>query len=89
MRKYEHMRCEEFQEIYRRQKASGLNIEDFCINESYGKSSFYYWKKKYINNPQEEGEINRKNAQKAETGSMAPIRIKAENSVIFPFSGQA
>ena len=32
----------EYIEIYKRQKLGGLNINDFCANESYSKFSFYY-----------------------------------------------
>lgn len=38
---------EEFTKILDRQQKSGLSIKDFCENESYTRSSFYYWKSKY------------------------------------------
>ncbi|NLX66189.1 MAG: IS66 family insertion sequence element accessory protein TnpB [Bacteroidales bacterium] len=38
---------EEFIKILERQRKSGLSIKDFCENESYTQSSFYYWKSKY------------------------------------------
>ena len=38
---------EEFTKILERQQKSGLSIKDFCENESYTRSSFYYWKSKY------------------------------------------
>lgn len=38
---------EEFIMILERQQKSGLSIKDFCENESYTRSSFYYWKSKY------------------------------------------
>ena len=38
---------EEFIKILERQQKSGLSIKDFCENESYTRSSFYYWKSKY------------------------------------------
>ena len=40
------MSKEEFIEILSRQQRSGLTIKDFCINEAYTESSFYYWKGK-------------------------------------------
>ena len=41
------MSKEEFLEILSRQQRSGLTIKDFCINEAYTESSFYYWKGKF------------------------------------------
>ena len=41
------MSKEEFLEILSRQQRSGLSIKDFCINEAYTESSFYYWKGKF------------------------------------------
>lgn len=41
------MNKEEFLEILSRQQRSGLTIKDFCINEAYTESSFYYWKGKF------------------------------------------
>ena len=41
------MSKEEFIEILSRQQRSGLTIKDFCINEAYTESSFYYWKGKF------------------------------------------
>ena len=38
------MSKEEFIEILSRQQRSGLTIKDFCINEAYTESSFYYGK---------------------------------------------
>jgi len=38
---------EEFMVILERQQSSGLSIKDFCANESYTVSSFYYWKSKF------------------------------------------
>ena len=36
------MNKEEFLEILFRQQRSGLTIKDFCVNEAYTESSFYY-----------------------------------------------
>ena len=41
------MSKEEFLEILSRQQRSGLTIKDFCMNEAYTESSFYYWKGKF------------------------------------------
>lgn len=41
------MSKEEFLEILSRQERSGLTIKDFCTNEAYTESSFYYWKRKF------------------------------------------
>ncbi len=41
------MKKEEFTDIYQRWLESGLSIKDFCENEAYGNSSFYYWKSKF------------------------------------------
>lgn len=40
------MNIESFKEILRRQRASGLPVRDFCINEGLTKSTFYYWLRK-------------------------------------------
>lgn len=36
------MSKEDFLEILSRQQRSGLMIKDFCINETYTESNFYY-----------------------------------------------
>ena len=41
------MQKESFVEILERQQASGLTIKDFCRDEAYTESSFYYWKSKF------------------------------------------
>ena len=33
--------------ILKHQQESGLSIKDFCENQSYTASSFYYWKSKF------------------------------------------
>lgn len=42
------MNLNDFRIIYERFKSSGLNITHFCENEGYSKSSFYYWRKKFL-----------------------------------------
>lgn len=41
------MNKEEFIVLLERQRSSGLSIKDFCVNEAYTESSFYYWKSKF------------------------------------------
>lgn len=41
------MSKEDFLAILARQQQSGLSIKDFCENEAYPASCFYYWKTKY------------------------------------------
>ena len=41
------MSKEEFLEILSHQQLSGLTIKDFCVNEVYTLSIFYYWKSKF------------------------------------------
>ncbi|MGL5981545.1 MAG: IS66 family insertion sequence element accessory protein TnpA [Phocaeicola sp.] len=41
------MNKDEFLSILDRQRQSGLTIKDFCENEVYPASCFYYWKSKY------------------------------------------
>lgn len=52
------MSKEEFLEILSRQRRSGLTIKDFCVNEAYTESSFYYWKGKFgLSRPYHAGKI--------------------------------
>lgn len=41
------MSKEEFVVLLERWRSSGLSIKDFCANEAYRVSSFYYWKSKF------------------------------------------
>lgn len=36
----------QFEEVYNRFKESGLSVRDFCNNEGFTESRFYYWQKK-------------------------------------------
>jgi len=36
----------QFEEVYHRFKKSGLSARDFCKNEDFTESRFYYWQKK-------------------------------------------
>jgi hypothetical protein len=36
----------QFEEVYSRFKESGLKVKDFCNNEGFAESRFYYWQKK-------------------------------------------
>jgi putative transposase len=61
---------EEFIMILERQQESGLNIKDFCENESYTRSSFYYWKSKYgLTRPYNN------HVRDTSPGKLAPINI--------------
>jgi len=39
-----------FQDLYNRQRASGLNVKEFCSNEGISESIFYYRRKKLRKN---------------------------------------
>jgi len=73
----------EYIEIYKRQKSSGLNIDDFCANESYSKSSFYYWKRKFLNDTEiSEFKIKTRTInKKQDAAGIALINIKKENAI--------
>ena len=63
---------EEFIRILERQEQSGLSIKDFCENESYTESSFYYWKSKFgLTRPYNN------HVQESPSGKLAPISINA------------
>ncbi|MEA5062855.1 MAG: IS66 family insertion sequence element accessory protein TnpB [Petrimonas sp.] len=61
---------EEFIMILDRQEKSGLSIKDFCENESYTRSSFYYWKSKYGLTRPYNNHVN-----DTQAGKLAPINI--------------
>ena len=35
-----------FKKLFEAYQESGLNVRDFCANQDFAPSSFYYWKKK-------------------------------------------
>src|SRR5690554_2689299 len=35
-----------FEKLFEEYQESGLNVKDFCANQDFAPSSFYYWKKK-------------------------------------------
>ena len=41
------MSKEKYLEVLHRLEGSGLSVVDFCRNEGYVVSTFYYWKQKY------------------------------------------
>lgn len=45
----------DFTIIYDCFKSSGLSITYFCENEGYSKSSFYYWRKKFLSQKSSHG----------------------------------
>jgi putative transposase len=76
---------EEFIIILERQQQSGLSVKDFCENESYTRSSFYYWKSKYgLTRPYNN------HVQDTSPGKLAPISINppVKNPVPFPPAGR-
>ena len=83
MRKHYFMTKTEYIEIYKRQKSGGLNINDFCANESYSKSSFYYWKRKFLNGAEiSKLKIDTQTINKEQDATgISPIKIKKENAI--------
>ena len=76
---------EEFIMILERQQQSGLSIKDFCQNESYTRSSFYYWKSKHgLTRPYNN------HVQDTSPGRLAPININlpVKNPVASPPAGR-
>ena len=47
IQKEKYMTREEFVKILRRQKASNLNVTDFCHNEGFHRSKFYEWRLRF------------------------------------------
>ena len=41
-----------FRRLYLDYQDSGLNVRDFCANQCFAPSTFYYWKKKLEDTPQ-------------------------------------
>ena len=64
---------EEFKAMLDRQQQSGLSIRDFCINESFNRSSFHYWKSKYGFARPYNSHCNQTTVQPA----IAPVSIKS------------
>ena len=58
--------------LLERQRSSGLSIKDFCANEVYTESSFYYWKSKF-------GYSRSYRTQQADTSieQFAPVSFKS------------
>lgn len=83
MRKYYFMTKTEYIKIYQRQKLSGLKVDDFCSNENYSKSSFYHWKRKFLNDT-EISELKTKTLlinEKQRSIGIVPINIRKENAI--------
>ena len=69
------MTKDSFVEILNRQRESGLSIKDFCKNEAYTESSFYYWKSKFgFARPYH-------HHSHEETGDFSPIHLSSPKSV--------
>lgn len=67
------MSKEEFLEILSRQQRSGLTIKDFCVNEAYTESSFYYWKGKF-------GLSRPYHAERSSSGEFAPVNLTSPST---------
>ena len=67
------MSKEEFLEILSRQQRSGLTIKDFCSNEAYTESSFYYWKGKF-------GLSRPYHAERSSSEEFAPVNLTSSLS---------
>ena len=85
------MSKEEFLEILSRQQRSGLTIKDFCVNEAYTESSFYYWKGKFgLSRPYhgERSSTSNPSYDRVAMGS-GEIQIEFPGGIIARFSGMA
>ena len=67
------MSKEEFIEILSRQQRSGLTIKDFCVNEAYTESSFYYWKGKF-------GLSRPYHAERSSSEEFAPVNLTSPST---------
>jgi hypothetical protein len=75
------MNKETFMTILGRQYRSGLSIKDFCQNEGYCLSSFYYWKSKFGLT----GAAGRRNSSVKELPEgFAPVRLSRGMRPISP-----
>lgn len=66
------MSKEEFLEILSRQQRSVLTIKDFCVNEAYTESSFYYWKGKF-------GLSRPYHAERSSSEEFAPVNLTSSS----------
>lgn len=48
------MTLSRFKRLYQEYQGSGLNVKDFCANQGFAPSSFYYWKKQLDLTPQQQ-----------------------------------
>ena len=69
----------DWQELLESQKASGLSIDLFCLQEGVSKSTFYRWADRLKNGVPEEMAAEKAARQRAESGETAfvPISLKA------------
>jgi len=58
---------EKYKEVHARYEASGLSVEQFCMNELIARSRFYYWLRKYRKLPDKSVSIKSHTAN-ADTG---------------------
>ena len=69
----------EWQQRLENQKASGLNIDDFCLQEGISKSTFYRWAERLRDGIPEMIAGEKVDREKIESGNAAfvPITLKA------------
>jgi len=60
-----------FDLILERQRKSGLTIKEFCMNEAYSLTNFYFWKRKFCTS----GHSRSPEGVKGSTGDFAPVRL--------------
>lgn len=76
------MSKKEFLEILFRQQRRGLTIKDFCVNEAYTESSFYYWKGKF-------GLSRPYHAERSSSAEYAPVNLTSPVSSNHAYDGVA
>jgi len=94
------MNKDKFLLVLGRQRGSGLSVRDFCGNEGYSVSSFYFWKRKFAPEsaseaaPQSAAEHSAQrsaseaeHAQSAPPSGLTPVRFCSPPSV--PLSAEA
>lgn len=74
------MSKEKFQSVMEYQLLSGLSVSDFCHNENYPVSTFYYWRRKFGFS------ASRIQSTITDSGlSFAPVRIEKQEVSSTPF----
>lgn len=68
------MTREKFLSLLLRQQQSGLSVIDFCENEGYSRTRFYFWKQQYNITEQE---LSDEAARMGVPDGLAPIQLNA------------